>query len=190
MLRPRSHRSGGFTLIELVVGIVLMALAMAFIGGVFFQNPSRSVEPLLQIRATEFGQALMDEILSKKFDENTPDGGVPACTACTASAELGPEDGGGGRADDDEDSRDVYDDVDDYNSYCDTSSPYQDLEDYSGAMPSGFESYEMSVCVVYDDDYNGSDDGAAGDAKLISIDIYPPPSSSPAISFRAYKGNY
>ena len=65
--RMASRNSKGFTLVELVVGIVVMAIALTFMANVFFSNPQRSVEPVLQIRAAEIGQGLMDEILAKKL---------------------------------------------------------------------------------------------------------------------------
>ena len=180
-------KQDGFSLIELVVGLVITAIALALLSSVFFSNPGRSVEPILQIRATEFGQALMDEILAKKFDHNTPEGGLPACTAASCSAALGSEEGG---------DRSLYNDVDDYNDYCDNTAPYQNLEDAAGVDLSlssdNFSNFSMSVCVVYDADYNGVADGAPGNAKLITIDIYPPAGAglSGAITFSAYKGNY
>lgn len=172
----RAHR--GFSLIELIVGLVVMSIALTFLTTLFFSNPSRSVEPLLQIRAAQFGSALMDEILSKKFDELTPEGGLPACTAC--SALLGS----------DGESRDSYDDVDDYNDSCGARIP---LTDALGSSPANYNNYEMEVCVFYDDNYDGVDDGATGNtAKLITINIYLPPGSglSVPLTFSAYKGNY
>ena len=178
-----------FTLVELVVGIVVMAIALSILSTVFFSSAGRSVEPLLMVRGAEFGQALMDEIIGKKFDETTPDGGVPACAVpCTLAANLGP-DGAEIRAN--------YNDVDDYNHYCDIDNvaPYFQLEDTFGNVPEGFENFQMSICVGYDGDYNGSmNEGGADDqnAKLIIIDIYVPQTGglSSAVSFRAYKGNY
>ena len=180
-------RSGGFTLVELVVGIVLMASALAFLSTLFFANPARSVEPLLQIRAAEYGQALMDEILSKPFDENTPLGGVPACVgaACTARAAFGSDAGEGGRAD--------FDDVDDYHDYCDDgdSTVTFPVIDSLGTAPEGFGNYRMRVCIEYDGDYNGAAD-TNSNAKLISVELYPPSGAGLAnpIVITAYRGNF
>lgn len=171
-----THR--GFSLIELIVGLVVMSIALTFLTTLFFSNPSRSVEPLLQIRAAQFGSALMDEILSKKFDELTPEGGMPACTACSVT--LGA----------DSESRDSYDDVDDYHDSC--SAPIA-LTDALGNSPVNYANYAMEVCVFYDDNYDGVDDGATGNtAKLITINIYLPSGSglNAPLTFSAYKGNY
>lgn len=76
---------------------------------VYTQAVVTSVDPVVQIRALEKAQAQMDEILARKFDENTPTGGVPACdsSAGVACAGIAPD------AD--------YDDVGDYNGFVDNS---------------------------------------------------------------------
>ena len=178
-LRGRGKHAAqtGFTLIEVVMGIVVMSIALTFIAPLFFSDPGRSVRPIIEIRAAEFGQALMDEILSKKFDENTPVGGVPACTACTAT--MGADAGETTRAD--------YDDVDDYNDYCNPQS----LENVFGNEPDNFENFTMSVCVFYDDNYDGLENGSVR-AKLISIEISPPAGANLGgpITLSAYRSNF
>jgi len=192
-VRAGSHRilhAKGFTLIELVAAIVLMAVALTFMINLFFANPGRSVEPLLQIRAAEFGQALMEEILAKPFDQATPLGGIPACAgaACTASGALGAE--GEIRAN--------YNDVDDYHSYClddGSGDPGWPVSNAMGQQPEDFNRFRMRVCIGYDDDYDGNINEAGVDvdrAKLIRINIYAPQVGglgSP-IAFSAYRGNY
>jgi MSHA pilin protein MshD len=167
----------GFSLVELIVGLVLMAVALTYLTSLFFSNPGRSVEPLLQIRAATFGSAVMEEILAKKFDELTPEGGVPACTSCSVT--LGSE----------SETRDGYDDVDDYNDSCGSPIP---LTDALGNTPTNFANYSMEVCVIYD---GVGFDGVADtntNAKLITVNIYLPAGAGlgPSIVFSAYKGNY
>jgi MSHA pilin protein MshD len=183
MVTNRQHQAG-FTLIEMVVGIVVMAVALSMLSSVFFSDPARSVRPMLQIRAAVFGQALMDEILGKAFDQTTPVGGVPACTGCTASAGLGGDVG---------ENRLTYNDVDDYNDYCAPASPGP-LEDAQGNPPSNdnFDNYSMSVCVFYDGNFDGLSDTNT-DAKLITVDIFYPTGTGgigEPITFTAYRGNF
>ena len=174
-------RQRGFSLVELIAGIVLMTIALTLLINVFFTGAGRSVEPLLQIRAAEFGQALMEEIAAKRYDEQTPVGGQPACTGCTAPAGLGPDSG--------ELTRDVYDDVDDYNVYCPSR---QALVDFAGNPLPEFVNFEMQVCVFYDGDYDGVDDAASADAKLIIVDIYAPQAGGgkQQIQFTRYRSNF
>jgi MSHA pilin protein MshD len=40
---------------------------------------SNSVDPIVNTRALECAQAKLDEISARKYDENSPTGGVPAC---------------------------------------------------------------------------------------------------------------
>ncbi len=173
------QRSRGFSLIELVAGLVLTAFSLTFLSVVFFSHPERSVEPMLQVRAAELGQALMDEILAKPFDEQTPLGGFPPCSPCTPTASLGP---------DGTETRSNYNDVDDYHSYCDSNHA---VEDVFGNLPTDFDNFQMSICVNYDGDYNGvADDNI--NAKLVIVEIYPPSGAGlhEPITFKAYRGNF
>src|SRR5690554_7972709 len=107
--QPRTiTQQGGFTLIEIVVGIVTLGIALALLTVLLFPQAKRSAEPLLQMRAAELGIALMNEITSKSFDENSDhSGGAVRCNetgAPTCSVTLGPEG----------ETRDNYNDVDDY----------------------------------------------------------------------------
>lgn len=181
MLVPESAQTG-FSLVELVVGLVITAVALTYLSTVFFSAPERSVEPILQIRAAELGQALVDEIITKPYDENTPLGGMPHCAPCTAAGGLGPD---GGEA------RNNYDDVDDYDSYCAPAAPYANVEDALGNVPGDFANFRMSICVSYDGDYDGVID-TNDNAKLVTVDIYPPAVSGVRQQFRfkAYRGNF
>ncbi|MGK0499036.1 MAG: MSHA pilin protein MshD [Oceanicoccus sp.] len=193
MLSPVKDQQG-FTLIEIVVTIVVIAISLTFLSSIFFASVGRSVEPILQIRAAEFSQALMDEILAKDFDENTPVGGVPACstlgvaaaTDCTAQNALGSDEGALPG------SRSLFDDVDDYDAYC--GAPVV-VSDAFGVTPANFERYSMSICVVYDGDRNGIDDEVDGvsnvNAKLITVDVFPPSGANlDSIRISAYRGNF
>lgn len=176
-LPARRHYSG-FTLVELIVGIVVTAIALTFVSSLFFAAPSRSVEPLLQIRAVEFGQALMEEIIGKKFDELTSEGGVPPCAPCS-SAPLGSE--GEVRAN--------FNDVDDYNDYCNSGDEATNAFGVPLSTVAG--AYTMSVCVIYDGDYDGIEDTNTN-AKLITVSITPPRGSgiTNPIVLSAYRSNF
>lgn len=185
LVNQRAMRARGFTLVEVIVGMVVFALALGVLTSLFWSQSTRSIEAGFQIRAAELGQGLVDEILGKRFDEATPVGGVPPCTA-SCSTVSGPE--GESRAD--------FDDVDDYQVYCgDDGSglPGWPVSDALGAelTDPDFTRFRMRVCVNYDGDYNNSYDSDTR-AKLIEVDIYPQTAGgvgSP-IRFSVYKGNY
>lgn len=176
----------GFTLIELVAGIVVMA----FLGAMFLASIAphllNSVRPQMQIRAAEFGQSLMAEIASRKFDEVTPLGSTSLCTSasCTSNANLGSDAGEGT-------NRQLFDDIDDYDEFCDANQAASDIL----GDTEGLSDIQFRVCVFYDNDYNGVDDAARGvvAAKLISVAVYPPSLKGGVdtpIYFTAYRGNF
>ncbi|MCW8196634.1 type II secretion system protein [Proteobacteria bacterium 005FR1] len=76
----------GVTLIELVVFIVVVSIALTAMISAMNYNLVKSVDPVVQMRALECAQAKLDEISARKFDENSPTGGVPACGSAEAGA--------------------------------------------------------------------------------------------------------
>ncbi len=171
----------GFTLIEIIVGMVISAISLTMLYSLIYPQIVRSVEPMLQVRAVELGQAIVEEILAKPYDEQSPTGGVPPCNPCTAAANFGVDSG--------EITRAEFDDVDDFNSYC--GSP-QAVDQIPGVTPSGFDSFLMEVCVIYDGNFDGVADGNQ-DAKRITVSVYAPTRGSDfaaPIRFSAYRGNF
>jgi len=160
---PAKYR--GATLLELIVFLVIVGVALVAFLNLFTQSQNTSVDPLIRVRALEIAQAQLDEILARKFDENTPVGGVPACNASGGASCLGisPESG--------------FDDVGDFHNVTDTSS-------YSG--------YTVQVSVVEAGLALGlsSDD----QARLIEVNVLTPASESAAggssVRLSAYKVNY
>ncbi len=96
----------GVSLIEMVVFIVVVSIALLALVGVYRQATSKNADPLIRVRALEAAQSKLDEILSLKYDERTPTGGVPACTACDNTPDAN------------------MNDVDDYNGKTDTSNGF------------------------------------------------------------------
>jgi len=77
--RLNDQSEQGFTLIELIVFIVVISLALTGLFSVFNQSMLNSIDPIIRVRALELAQSKLDEVLVRKFAENTPAGGVPAC---------------------------------------------------------------------------------------------------------------
>lgn len=102
------HESG-VTLIETIIFMVVVSIALVTLVKVYSNAVNNSVDPVVRIRALELAQSQLDEILSRKFDENTPTGGIPACDSTAGVACLGIV------ADSD------YDDVGDFNGFTDNS---------------------------------------------------------------------
>jgi len=102
---PSLKARRGFTLIEFVVGIVLLAIALTGILGLLINQAPQAVDPVQQVRGAQLAQRILSEVLQKSFDEHSDHNGgrfrcgetvgTPAVTypPCTASADYGPEGG-------------------------------------------------------------------------------------------------
>jgi len=103
-----SKRHRGFTLVELVVAIIIFAVAMSAFMFVVGDSIVRSADPMLRAQASSIGHAYLEEIMSKSY---TP----------------GPGTG----------TRELYDDVQDYDGLVDNGArdindnPIAGLEQYT-----------------------------------------------------------
>ena len=192
--KPHSHSfscskyfvNQGFTLIEIIVGLVISTLAISLVAIIILPLLTRSVEPIFQIRAAEIAQSVLDDVMSRRYDETTPLGGSPICSAatnpCTPVASLGIDIG--------ESHRGTFDDVDDFHHFCNADN---DIEDVFGSnlTANGFtRGYTFRICVGYDGNYNGVINQAAElNAKLITVTVTPPSQASP-VDISVYRGNY
>ena len=116
----------GFTLIELVMTILILG-SVSLILIPFFNSITHSSDPIIRQRAVALGQAMMDEISGKRWDENTPIGGGPIVSG---ESTVGMSRGGTLLTGSDpvtaiateEGSRTSYDDLDDYNGLSETNT--------------------------------------------------------------------
>lgn len=165
----------GFTLVELVVAIAVFAIAMTSLIIAFNPATTGSADPILQTRAAELGQAYLEEIIGKRFDENNSVGSQSRCgdgtaPACTAQGSFGPDAG---------ENRSRFDDVDDYDGL--TEVPTNAL----GTTRTNYNSYQVAITVTY----AGGDLGLnAGDAKRIDLLITGP--NGGQYDFTAYRTNF
>jgi len=170
-----SKKDQGFTLIELIVGIVVIAIVTLVVTTGLGQLFRQSVDPWQQVRATEIGQSLMNEIMARRFDENSNVGNqYVRCSegsgSCTTPAPC-PSDGSTPNAE--EAQRSQYDDVDDYNGLKLTGA------ELSGSSPNLYNGFEALVCVS---------EKAANELKRITVTVTTPQDES--IEFSAIKGNW
>lgn len=193
-MAQRDQNFSGYTLLELVLTLVLLG-AISTVLLPFFNAITHGPDPELRARAVALGQALMDEIQSKRWDQNSPMGGRPlitmespapngtSCEPCdgnrlycfscrnpgyipgTASTVLGND--GASRAD--------FDDVDDYNGLDETDT----FTDQNGNL-FAMTGYRRQVRVLYITSATNSIDqdtpAAPGtsDTKLIIVTITSP----------------
>jgi len=146
---------------------VVISIAIAGVVGAFALVSGRSADPLSQTRAVALAQIYMDEIISRRFDEDTPVGGVPRKAGCIIDTE--------------EDNREDYDDVDDYNAISGAAP-----ENAEGTtLAADYANFRVSVVVTC----AGDEIGLAGDeAKRIDLTVTDPGNNS--YVFSVYRANY
>lgn len=191
-LTPQLQR--GFTLIETIIGIVVLSISFAIFTSLIYPLSEQSAEQVHQIRAAELGQSMINEILAKAFDENSDmsggfyrcgddinnDGKVEAIDgerACTIT--LGNEESG---------RRELFDDVDDYHDLN-----LNKIESSLGAndsLDNIYRGFKVRVVVIHDSNYDGGADGDDNNftAKLITVTVTTPQKFD--FVFSAYKANF
>ncbi len=157
----------GFTLIEMIVFIVVISSALGAMVAAFGQSSRNSVDPIVNVRMLEIAQSQLDEVLARKYDENTPTGGIPACNPCSGT--LGPDEVT-------ETGSDTYDDVDDFD--LDVGDP--DYTDGSG--------YSWRIDVTNAGAGLPNFGGVSTQAKRIEVTVTAPTGNG--LSLSAYKVNF
>ncbi|MFQ6371852.1 prepilin-type N-terminal cleavage/methylation domain-containing protein [Shewanella sp. YIC-542] len=163
-------RIAGFTLMEMVIGMLVLSIAMVLLTSVLFPQSDHAAATLQRVRASELASAVLNEIWGKPYDERSGFGGIPACdsaggTPCTKVVDFGTE--GEGRND--------YDDVDDYQGLTQDALMLNSSQSYGAAYPD----YQMTVTVSSDD---------VRVHKLITVVVTTP--AGEAIRFDAVRSNY
>lgn len=112
----------GYTLIELLVIIVVIAIVLTALLGIFTTSVGRSADPMLRMQAIAIAQGYLEEALLKAYQDPDDPSGEPAC---------------------EEVSRDLYDDVQDYGCINDTAGAV----DQFGNTLAGLGAYNVAVTV-------------------------------------------
>ncbi len=68
MFPTRRKRSEGFTLLELVIGIVVFTISLTIVLSLIVPQAEQTAEPFRQVKAAKLGQSLMNDILSRSYD--------------------------------------------------------------------------------------------------------------------------
>jgi MSHA pilin protein MshD len=194
---PLLAKNKGFTLVELIIGLLVFAVAMASLTNIFLPQVQKGIDPIWQVRAVTLAQSLSNEIRAKAFDENTGFGGISGpcgdTKACTTSSALGPDSG---------ESRSAFDDVDDYHGLVlqgsDIANSLGINTSFSGVDV--YAGFSARVSVFYDNNQDGINDDdldqdqtldsgtLVGQRKLITIEVQTPASES--MFFSMFRENY
>lgn len=74
------QKRNGFSLVELVVGIVVLAVALLTMNMMLISQSKDALEPIHRLRASQLGQSILQDILSRAYDQNSDhNGGVYRC---------------------------------------------------------------------------------------------------------------
>ena len=186
--RATRFTSAGFTLVELVIGIVVLAIALTLLTGVLAPMHRDSGAIWLQVRSAELAQSLLSEVMARSFDENSSRNGSPlrcgeaGAGSCAAAMPACPV--SGMSAVTEEASRQDWDDVDDFHCLrADAAS----LSDWLGnSLASRYANYQVAIFVSYD----GTNSGAASNTlvKRVTLNITAPDGTQ--LTFSALKGNW
>jgi MSHA pilin protein MshD len=193
------NKQRGVTLVELIITIVILSIALVGLSLAISSGLGQSSNTLFELRAAALGQAYLDEILSKKFDERSRNSGIPPCVdpmlpgrAC--SNPLVTEEG----------SRTRYDDVDDYDGLDEGLNAVggpRPLRDADGNLRVGYDNFRVQVAVrriavgVGQAEEFPSVNAATNpkpddiyDAKLITVTVSN--GAATGLQFSAYKSNF
>jgi len=180
--------AAGFTLIELVIGMVVLAIALTLLTGVLAPLHRDSGAIWLQVRSAELAQSLLSEVMARSFDENSSRNGSPLrcgetdAGSCAATMPACPASGMSLRTE--ETNRQDWDDVDDF--HC-LRADAATLTDWLGtSLASRYANYQVTIFVSYD----GSNSGAASNnlVKRVTLNITAPDGTQ--LTFSALKGNW
>ncbi len=167
----------GFSLIETILTIAIISISLVVLVSAWSGAAKRSGDAFWQAKTAYLGQAYIEEVMTKRFDENSPVGGVPACTTATCSASLGVDKLSDGVTDE---PRAQFDDVDDYDGLIESPSI-----NALGVIRADYSNYQVAIRVVY----AGTDFGRPNRTlKKISVTVTPP-DETPQL-FVVYRGNY
>ena len=180
----------GFTLIELIVGIVLLAVALTGILGLLINQAPQAVDPVQQVRAAQLAQRLTGEILQKSFDEQSDhNGGRYRCGEQVAGVTIAPCSGSYGS--DGEPAPYAYNDVDDF----DTAGNWRDASWFtqtsSGIGSDEYRNYQVKIAVSAVDFSDGTFKNCKAPCsvgKRIDLQVRLPNQS--VLDFSFYRGNY
>lgn len=153
-MMPNLRSQSGTTLIELIIAIVIISIAVAAVLMGMSTSITRSADPMIRHQAVAIAEAYLEEIALKSFDD--PDGA------------------------DGEGSRDLYDDVDDYDGLVDNGPRNQ----FGAALPN-LDDYTVSVDVTPSSALPGI---ASTDLYLISVTVSHPVNVNFTVS--GYRANY
>ena len=145
MPKHQAAKVFGFTLVEMIIVITIMAIAIGGVSTALFPRGKQTADQIAAVKAAELGRAVMDEVLGRNFDQNSgPNGGLPECVlpsgqsnSCASVDSLGAESG--------ESDNTFYNDVDDFNGF---NGSARDV--LGNTLSNGYQGYDITIAVFYE----------------------------------------
>ena len=142
----------GFTLIELIIFIVVVAAGMAGILSVMNTVVKSSADPMIRKQAIAIAESLLEEVLLKEY--SSPSGGTNVGAVCAAAS--------GARVN--------WDNVCDYKGYTTTTG----ISDILGSTVASLSAYNISPAVEVVLQSAGSSDLTGITAKKVTVHVTGP----------------
>lgn len=171
-------RRRGATLIELVIGIVIISIALTVLFAVTSRTTEHSVDPMIRIQANAVAQSYLEEVMQKSFCD--PDLASDCVAACSGAGACG-----NASCTSQEGARSIFDDVCDYDNLSD--NPPRNI---TGNIIPGLDQYTVNVQVV--DDASASLNGLSGNnGRVVRIDVgVSHPAMQSDINISGFRANY
>jgi MSHA pilin protein MshD len=154
------RRVSGFSLIEMVIAMVVLAISLTGSMMVMETTLRRSADPMLQHQAVAIAETYMEEILLQSYIDPDLD---PITGAVCPTKEA---------------SRNLYDNICDYNAISDVGA-----QDQGGNAITGLSGYTIDVSV----DTSASLNTLSGSTEVLRIDIQISHPSLSSFSISAYR---
>lgn len=184
----------GLSLIELIVFIVVIALAVTGVLAALNVATRGSADPLIEKQALAIAEAFLEEVQLMPFtycDPDDPNAATATSTAgCTAGMSedilpLGPESGESRTS-----PSTPFDNVSDYNGYDTNNEVPPGIKDIAGTAIGGLASYRATITVSQQGLPAGGGGAAIppGDALLITVAVTGPGNTS--VTLHGYRTRY
>lgn len=175
------NNNSGFTLIELVITIVILALGVTAFTRLMNASTIASVDPMVRQQAHAIAQSYLEEVLLNSFCDPNLSTDCPAfctganiCSTCGGTASPAPPE-----------SRPDFDDVCDYNGLTDTGARNQ-LDTALAALSA------YNVVVTVDDNNVNLQGLSSASGQVVRVDVNVTHSSNPNVdvTMSAYRTNF
>ncbi len=181
----RRQLQQGFTLIELVTSIVIIAIALSSLIIAVTDSIRRSADPMLQQQASAIAQAYLEEATLKGFCDPDYDPDADPATACALDCTVSACSGGCGGAIPVAENRAGFDDICDYDGLVDNGA-----RDQTGNPIAGLGLYSVSVSVTDQGVQLGNPALNANNGEAILIDVLVSHPHADDVALSAFKANF